>query len=337
MISFKNDYNELAHPVVLQKLLDAQGIQFNGYGLDAASEKAKSFISKHISTPVDIHFLVGGTNANKTIINHVLRPYEAVIATEIGHIQVHETGAIEANGNKILLVPPKDGKLTPEQVQEIVETHADEHMVIPKMVYISNTTEIGSIYSKSELEALYTKTKELGLWLFIDGARLGAAIMGDPTLSLDIIASLCDVFYIGGTKNGALFGEAVILVNDAIKTNFRHSIKRNGGLLAKGFVTGLQFEALFEKDCYFTCAKNAIESANYLKKGLHELNIRFFYESPTNQQFIYLPNSVIEQLAKEYAFETWIKGKTESVIRLVTSWATRLEHVDQLLQNLKQM
>jgi len=335
MISFKNDYNELAHPVVLQKLLDAQGIQFNGYGLDVASNQAKSLISKHISIPVDIHFLIGGTNANKTIINHVLRPYEAVIATDIGHIQVHETGAIEANGNKILLVSPKDGKLTPVQVQEIVETHADEHMVIPKMVYISNTTEIGSIYSKSELEALYKKTKELGLWFFIDGARLGAAIVADPTLSLDIIASLCDVFYIGGTKNGAMFGEAAVITNPKIQENFRHSIKRNGGLLAKGFVTGLQFEALFENDCYFTCAKNAIESANYLKQGLHNLHIRFFYESMTNQQFIYLPNETIDKLAKEYAFEIWIKGNQESVIRLVTSWATKPEHIDYLLKSLQ--
>lgn len=335
MISFKNDYNELAHPVVLQKLLDAQGTQFNGYGLDVASDQAKLLIAKHISIPVDIHFLIGGTNANKTIINHILRPYEAVIATEIGHIQVHETGAIEANGNKILLVPPKDGKLTPDQIQEIVETHTDEHMVIPKMVYISNTTEIGSIYSKSELETLYKTAKELGLWLFIDGARLGAAIMGDTTLSLDTIASLCDVFYIGGTKNGAMFGEAVVIVNPAIQANFRHSIKRNGGLLAKGFVTGLQFLALFENDCYFTCAKNAIDAANYLKKGLHDLDIRFFYESPTNQQFIYLPNETIEKLAKEYAFEIWIKGKQESVIRLVTSWATKRVHIDHLLISLQ--
>lgn len=335
MISFKNDYNEIAHPKVLEKLLSAQHVQFNGYGLDEHSDAAKRKISKHIQKEVDIHFLIGGTNANKTIINHILRPYEAVISTDIGHIEVHETGAIEANGNKIILVPAIDGKLTPTQVEQVVALHQDEHMVIPKIIYISNSTEIGSVYTRAELSALYDVSRKLGLYLFIDGARLGAAICAsDNTVTLNDIANLSDVFYIGGTKNGAMFGEAVVLVHPDIKQNFRHSIKRNGGLLAKGFVTALQFEALFEDDCYFSCAKHAISTAKTLTEKLEALQVKFYYKSPTNQQFIWLPNSVIHALSAEFAFETWIKENDQSVIRLVTSWATKYENIDIFIDTL---
>lgn len=335
MISFKNDYNEIAHPKVLEKLLTAQEKQFNGYGLDIHSTIAKEAIQKHINKDVDIHFLVGGTNANKTIINHILRPYEAVISTDIGHIEVHETGAIEAGGNKIILVPAIDGKLTPEQIEHVVALHQDEHMVIPKMVYISNSTEIGSIYSLEELTALYNITRRLDLFLFIDGARLGAAISAsNNTINLNHIANLSDVFYIGGTKNGAMFGEAVVLVHPNIKHNFRHSIKRNGGLLAKGFVTALQFEALFENDCYFSCANHAVQTAKILVDKLETLPVEFFYKSPTNQQFIWLPNSICLALSKEFAFETWVKEKDRSVIRLVTSWATKIENIDIFINTL---
>lgn len=336
MYSFRNDYSELAANEVFEFMMKSLNEQNIGYGLDKHTLNAKKLIRKHIKSDVEIHLLVGGTSCNKIIISHILKPYEAVIAPDSGHINVHEAGAIEANGHKIITVPAINGKITLEAVKEICSKHIDEHMVIPKMVYISNSTETGSIYTKSELEALYQLCKVLDLYLFIDGARLGLALTAESNdLSLNDVANLCDVFYIGGTKNGALLGEAVVLVNPNIRDNFRHSIKQNGGMLAKGFLLGIQFEALFENNLYFKLAYQANQKAKRLKEKLQDLNVQLAFDSPTNQQFITLSKNHIQALQENYDFEIWDDKGEEATIRLVTSWATSEEAVDKFIEDLK--
>jgi threonine aldolase len=336
MYSFRNDYSELAANEVFEFMMKSLNEQNIGYGLDKHTLNAKKLIRKHIKNDVEIHLLVGGTSCNKIIISHILKPYEAVIAPDSGHINVHEAGAIEANGHKIITVPAINGKITLEAVKEICSKHIDEHMVIPKMVYISNSTETGSIYTKSELEALYQLCKVLDLYLFIDGARLGLALTAESNdLSLNDVANLCDVFYIGGTKNGALLGEAVVLVNPNIRDNFRHSIKQNGGMLAKGFLLGIQFEALFENNLYFKLAYQANQKAKRLKEKLQDLNVQLAFDSPTNQQFITLSKNHIQALQENYDFEIWDDKGEEATIRLVTSWATSEEAVDKFIEDLK--
>lgn len=336
MYSFRNDYSELAANEVFEFMMKSLNEQNIGYGLDKHTLNAKKLIRKHIKNDVEIHLLVGGTSCNKIIISHILKPYEAVIAPDSGHINVHEAGAIEANGHKIITVPAINGKITLEAVKEICSKHIDEHMVIPKMVYISNSTETGSIYTKSELEALYQLCKVLDLYLFIDGARLGLALTAESNdLSLNDVANLCDVFYIGGTKNGALLGEAVVLVNPNIRDNFRHSIKQNGGMLAKGFLLGIQFEALFENNLYFKLANQANQKAKRLKEKLQDLNVQLAFDSPTNQQFITLSKNHIQALQENYDFEIWDDKGEEATIRLVTSWATSEKAVDKFIEDLK--
>jgi threonine aldolase len=338
MISFKNDYSELAHQNILDLMKDAASEQNNGYGLDDHSLKAASLIKKEISSNVDVHFLVGGTSCNKVVISHVLKPYQAVIAVESGHINVHETGAIEACGHKVITIIGNEGKAIAEQIRAVFYQHCDEHMVEPKMVYISNSTELGSIYSKQELQDLHQICQELNLYLYLDGARLAVALTANENdLTLNDIANLTDVFYIGGTKNGALLGEAVVIVNDHIKDSFRYSIKQNGGLLAKGFVAGLQFEGLFTNNLFFELGKHANQMAQSLKKGLIELNVKLAFDSPTNQQFITLDNQVINKLKEKYLFEEWEKFDNSTTIRLVTSWATSIKSVDYFLSDLEKI
>jgi threonine aldolase len=253
-----------------------------------------------------------------------------------GHINVHETGAIEACGHKLLTVKGTDGKITPQEIHELFRVHCDEHMVMPKMVYLSDSTEIGTIYTKKELTAISKTCKDLGLYLYLDGARLGVALTAkENDLMLNDIASLTDVFYIGGTKNGALIGEAVVIINPDLKEDFRFSIKQNGGLLAKGFLTGIQFEALFTDDLFFKLAQHANDTASALKEGLKALKVEFASNSPTNQQFIILDNDIITELEKHYLFETWEKNDDKSSIRLVTSWATDMNEVRMFLAFLK--
>lgn len=336
MISFKNDYSELAHPNIFKLMNEYSNQQFNGYGLDSISEKAKDKIKKYFSDEVDIHFMIGGTSVNRTFISHVLKPYEAVISAETGHINVHETGAIESTGHKILLVKTLDGKLKPKEIEDVFNNHVDEHMVIPKLVYISNTTEIGTLYTKEELKALSAKCKELDLYLYLDGARLGVALTNDSNnLSLNDINSLTDAFYLGGTKNGALIGEAIIIKNKLLQSNFRHSIKQNGGMLAKGYLIGIQFEALFTDNLFFEIGKKANDMAKYLANGLKKLNTEFLYPQVSNQVFITLNNSVVEELKTNFSFETWISGPEKSTIRLVTSWFTTTKFVDNFLSFIK--
>ena len=268
-----------------------------------------------------------------------MRPHQAVISANTGHILVHETGAIEATGHKIISVPSKDGKLVSEDIVNVLESHTDEHMVRPKLVYISNSTEIGTVYTKEELENLYNCCRENRLILFVDGARLGSALCAEGNeLTLEDMGRFSDAFYIGGTKNGALFGEALVIINESLKEDFRFHIKQKGGLLAKGRALGLQFFKLFENDLYFDLAKHANQMSKILSDGIRELGYKFLIDSTSNQVFPILPNEIIKKLEKNYAFYVWEKFDEEnSVIRLVTSWATPKEEVEAFVEELKKI
>ena len=277
---------------------------------------------------------MGGTQTNATAIAAFLRPYEAAIAAVSAHICVHETGAIEATGHKCIACPAVDGKLTPDAVRAAVAAHPDEHMVKPKLVYISQTTEIGTLYSLAEVEALRAVCDELGLWLYLDGARLASGLAaGGP--SLTDLGRLCDAFYIGGTKNGALFGEALVILNPALKPDFRYNIKQRGGMLAKGWLLGIQFEQLFQENRYVALADHANRMALKLKAGIAALGYPFFCDSVTNQQFPIFPDAIVEALKPDFDFEFSSKPDgTHTCIRLVTSWATPEANVDAFLEAL---
>lgn len=344
MIRFENDYTTGAHPKILQRLIDTNEEQTTGYGLDPYSARARELIRDFCQNDsVDIHFLVGGTQTNKTVIASILRPYQGVIAAHTGHIAVHETGAIEATGHKVLTVTSADGKLTAAQVQAVIDEHETDggrvHLVQPGMVYISHPAENGAIYSKAELQQLRDVCKKAGIPLFLDGARLGyglAAAQSDVTMA--DIAALCDVFYIGGTKVGAMFGEAVVIVNPALKKDFRYMMKQNGALLAKGRLLGIQFEVLFEDGLYVDISRQAVEQAMRIRAAFVEKGFALYEDSVTNQQFVILPNAVIEQLQQTYSFAFWEKYDDEHrVVRFCTSWATKAEHVEQLVRDIKEL
>ena len=342
MIRFECDYTEGAHERILKRLLETNEEQTPGYGVDDHCEKAKSYIKKACdSENADVHFLVGGTQTNTTVISSILRPHQGVIAATSGHIAVHETGAIEATGHKVLTLPSEDGKIRGEQVKELYDAHwgdsAPEHCVQPGMVYISQPTENGTIYSRSELEVLSGVCRECDLPLFIDGARLGYGLVAeDSDVSLADIAQLCDVFYIGGTKIGAMMGEAVVILNDALKKDFRYMIKQKGGLLAKGRMLGIQFETLFEDGLYFEISKHAIDMAMLLQKGLSEQGFSFQYHSTTNQQFPIIADRILQALSEKYTYSFWEKvDDTHTAVRFCTSWATKKENIEMLLQDIK--
>lgn len=334
MYSFRNDYSEGAHPKVLQALTETNLEQTCGYGLDPRCERARALIRTLCAAPgADVHFLVGGTQTNLLVIEALLKPYEAVIAAHTGHVNVHETGAIEGTGHKVVAVPSPDGKLTPALIESVPELHSNEHQVKPALVYVSNTTEIGTVYSKAELTALRQCCLKHGLLLFLDGARLGSALAcGD--LTLPDYAALTDAFYIGGTKNGALFGEALVFAKP--QEDFRWHMKRRGGMLAKGRLLGVQFQALLEDGTYLDAARHANALALRLRDGVAALGYPLPVESPSNQQFPVLPNEVIETLqAKGYEFEVdhAVDG-ANTQIRLVTSWATPERAVEDFLRDL---
>ncbi len=335
MYSFRNDYSEGAHPDILKRLLDMNQCQNVGYGEDALCEHAKQMLKEKLQCEdCDIHFLVGGTQANLTVIAAALRPYEAVIAVDSGHINVHETGAVEATGHKVLIADSVDGKITPEGIRKAVHLHEDEHMVKPAMVYISNATEIGTIYHREELTQIAEVCREYGLYLFMDGARMGAALAAeDNDVSFADLCTYCDVFYLGGTKNGALFGEAVVIVNDELKKDFRYMIKQRGGMLAKGWLLGVQFAALFEGNRYIEIAAHANRMAQKLQDAMEACGLPFFIKTTTNQIFPILPNMLIEELQKEYAFQVWeAMDETHTAMRFVTSWATEEKEVDRFIE-----
>jgi len=334
MYSFRNDYSEGAHPKVLKALSDTNFEQTRGYGLDPRCRKAAELIRSLCAAPeADVHFLMGGTQTNLLVIEALTKPYEAVIAAKTGHINVHETGAVEGTGRKILAFPSPDGKVTPAMVESAAELHGDEHMVKPAMVYISNTTETGTVYSGEELAALRRCCNKYGLLLFLDGARLGSAMAcGGP--SFPELAALTDAFYIGGTKNGALFGEALVLPKP--REDFRWYMKRRGAMLAKGRLLGVQFQALLEDGAYLSAARHANDLALRLRGGIAALGFSLPVESPSNQQFPVFPNDVIKGLQDlGYEFETdhaVDAGHTQ--IRLVTSWATPEQAVEDFLRDL---
>ena len=343
-VSFKNDYSELAHPQVLAKLASVESTQFEGYSLDVYSLKAVELIKEKIKAPqAAVHLVSGGTQANLTVISSILRPHEAVISCETGHIFTHETGAIEATGHKICAVKGENGKLTPKDIENVLTYHTDEHMVKPKLVFVSLSTELGSIYTKRELTEISGYCKEHKLYLHVDGARLGAGI-SSPVCDLDYsdIARLSDTFYIGGTKNGILFGEAIVICNEKLQEDFRYYIKQKGGLLAKGASIGLQFLALLEKessdvhDLYDELAMKANAMAMELAGGIKELGYEFFSEPETNQIFPIFPNSIVSLLREYYDFHDWADaGEDKKAIRLVVSWATKLETIEKFLRDLK--
>lgn len=338
MIYFNSDYLEGAHPALMAKLNETNMVQTVGYGEDEYCAAARVKIQNACQAPeADVHFLVGGTQTNTTVIAAVLRPWQGVLCAVSGHINCHEAGAIESTGHKVITLPTTNGKITAQQVQEYVEWHRNdestEHIVQPGMVYISYPTEGGTLYSKAELTELYDVCRRYGLPLFIDGARLGYGVMADGAdLTLPEIAHLCDVFYIGGTKVGALFGEAVVIMNPALKKDFRFIMKQRGGRMAKGRLLGIQFDVLFTDDLYTKISKNAIDTANALKKGLAAKGYRFFMDSPTNQVFVILDNAQLAALEGRAKFGFWEKfDDSHTVVRIATSWATRMEEIEQLI------
>ncbi len=342
MIRFENDYSEGAHPRVLQALIDTNTAQTPGYGVDTYCESARATIRRICGREdIDVHFLVGGTQTNTIAICAALRPHQGVIAATTGHIAVHESGAIEATGHKVITLPSKDGKITAEQVASLVKAHREdatcEHMVQPAMVYISQPTENGTVYTLPELDALWSCCQSLGLLLFIDGARLAYALTSPAAgMTLPELAARCDAFYIGGTKVGALFGEALVIANREMGRDFRYILKQHGAMLAKGRLLGVQFDTLLTDGLYFEIGERANAQALRLQKALLEMGVPLRYDSPTNQQFPILPDSVLSRLSEKYAFSHWEKTDvTHSAVRFCISWATRDEDVDALISDLR--
>lgn len=344
MILFNCDYNEGAHENILKRLCETNLEQTIGYGEDHYCAQAATKIKELCcDTTVDVHFLVGGTQTNLTVIDAALRSHQGVLCADTGHINVHETGAIEACGHKVLGLPSSDGKITAKQIEDAYLAHKNndsfEHMVQPKMVYISFPTELGTIYSKEELEAISSVCRTNHLFLFVDGARLGYGLAAaDNDVTLSDLAALTDVFYIGGTKQGALFGEAVVISHPDLQQDFRYFIKQKGGMLAKGRLLGLQFLTLLEDNLYMTLASHADRLADKLRDALQQNGYSFLVESRTNQIFPIMQDSVLAELGKKYSYSYDHRvDEAHSAVRFCTSWATREEAVDQLIADIQSL
>ena len=339
---FNSDYTEGCHPAVLEKLVQTNMEQTDGYGLDPYCDEARKLIREAFACPnADVHFLVGGTQTNLTVICAALRPHQAVYGAVPSHINTHEAGAIEHVGHRVLPLPSEDGKLTAEQIRhewKMYDTDPSrEHWAQPKMVYISQPTEIGSMYSKKELQDLYQACKDCGLYLFVDGARLGY-VLGAPDNDMTAadLAANCDVFYIGGTKCGALLGEAVVIPDPKLIPHFFTIIKQHGALLAKGRIAGIQFGELFTDGLYLRIGKPAMEAAEQIKDALKKYGYQLSLDTPTNQIFCIVSNEVMKKIAQDVEFGFWEKyDETHSVIRFATSWATTMEDTQKLIQILE--
>jgi len=338
MIRFDSDYMEGAHPAVMEALVRANSVQTPGYGEDEFCERAAALIRSRISMDgAAVHFLVGGTQTNRTVIVSLLRPHQGVVSAESGHIAVHETGAIENGGHKVLPLPAVNGKISGQAVDALCEAHFSdpsfEHMVQPGMVYISNPTEIGTVYTRSELEELHSVCRRRRMPLYIDGARLGCALVSSACdYTLAEMARMCDVFTIGGTKLGALFGEAVVFTDPDLGTDFRYFIKQNGGMLAKGRLLGIQFEALMTGELYEDISRHEVGLAMRLREGLRERGWDFLVDSPTNQQFPILPDAVLDSLSGRFGFSRWQDmGGGMTAVRFCTGWAASQDQIDDLL------
>ena len=344
MIYFHNDYSEGCHEKVLAALTRTNLEQTPGYGEDHYCAEAADLIRKACNAPeMAVHFLVGGTQANLTVIDAALRPHQAAVSADLGHINSHETGAVEATGHKVMALPSVDGKITAEQVARLVEEHyasaSFEHTTQPKLVYISSPSELGTLYSLAELEALSATCHAKGLYLFLDGARLGYGLAAsDNDVTLADLARLCDVFYIGGTKVGALFGEAVCITNPALKEDFRYLIKQHGGMLAKGRLLGVQFKALFKDGLYFELGHHAVAMANKIRATMEELEIPSFVYGTTNQIFPVLSDELLAKLEKEFTFVEQERVRpTHRAVRFCTSWATTEENTEALCACLRRL
>ena len=337
MIRFDSDYTEGCHPRVLDALVRTNMEQTPGYGLDEHCERARALIRSVCAAPeADVHFLVGGTQTNATVIAAALRPWQGVLSPDTGHINCHETGAIEAGGHKVLTLPHENGKITAEQLRRAVDAlRADgnyEHIVQPGMVYISQPTEYGTLYTKPELEAISAVCREWNLPLMLDGARLAYALAADETLTLADYARCCDVFTIGGTKCGLLFGEAVVITRADLKPDFRNLIKQRGAMLAKGRLLGVQFETMFEDGLYLECGRHGIAEARRIRGALLARGLDLAFDSPTNQLFVLLTPAQRDKLQRDFAIGCWdTTGGERDAYRLCTSWATKPEAVDGLL------
>lgn len=344
MIKFSCDYAEGAHIRILNRLIETNDEQTATYGLDYHSDNARGYIKKLCDCEgADVHFISGGTQANLIVISSILRPYQGVIAANTGHIATHETGSIEATGHKVLEIFSRDGKLTAEGIKNLHTAHYTdpnlEHTVQPAMVYISHPTESGTCYTKAELEAISAVCHELNLPLFLDGARLGYGIAApNSELTIADIARLCDVFYIGGTKVGAMFGEAVVITNPLYQRDFRYHIKQKGAMMAKGRMMGIQFETLFEDGLYFDISKQAVALAMRLKSALADMGFEFLYDTYANQIFPIFDDNLTEKMQGDYEFSAWEKvSEGKSAVRLCTSWCTKAENVEQFIEDLKKL
>jgi threonine aldolase len=339
MYNFKNDYAVGAHPNILNKLIETNFVSQLGYGEDEYSVEAKNILKQKMGNPkAEIFFLSGGTQTNLIAISFLLRVHEAVISAKTGHISANETGAIEATGHKVITVETIDGKLNPQNISAVLDEYTMQpHVVKPKMVYISNSTEIGTVYTKNELEELSTFCKSKALLLYLDGARIGHALMAENSeITLSDISKLTDVFYIGATKNGALIGEALIFNEPSMSFEFEFSLKQKGAMLAKGRLLAIQFIELFKSNLYFDLAKHANSMAMKIADTMHNLGYQFLTTSTTNQIFPILPNEIIEELSKKYLFYVWKKiDDKQSAIRIITSWATEENQVLEFINDIK--
>ncbi len=341
MTQFTCDYTEGAHEAILRRLFETNLEQTAGYGEDPYCDRARRLIRDLCRDDrLDVHFLVGGTQTNTTVIAAALRPHQGVIAAASGHINVHESGAIESTGHKVLAVPSRDGKLSALDVRRVYQAHWEdetrEHMVQPGMVYLSQPTENGTLYSLAELTDLWETCQDLGLFLYIDGARLGYGLMSPACdMTLPDLARRCDAFSLGGTKQGLLFGEALVLSHPALKRDFRYFIKQRGGLLAKGRLLGVQFCAILENGLYFDLARHADQLALDLRRAFEDRGYEMLYDSRTNQQYPILPDALLAALEKDFAFAFWAKPDGEhTAVRVCTSWATEASAVKDLIRAL---
>ncbi len=338
-LAFASDYMEGAHPAILQRLAEINMVKSAGYGFDTFSESAREKIRAACSAPeADVYFLAGGTQTNAVMIGTMLRPYQGVIAAETGHVSLHEAGAIEFGGHKVLTLPHHDGKISAGELEAYLKAYwADEnheHMVMPGMVYLSQPTEYGTLYSLNELRRISEICRESGILLYLDGARLAYALACPGNdVTLPDLAALCDAFYIGGTKCGALFGEAVVIPRHDLIPHLFTMIKQNGALLAKGFIAGVQFETLFTDGLYMKNGRNAIEAADRIRKALEEKGYEFAFRTPTNQIFIVLGKARAAALSEKVTMGFWENiGEDRCVMRIATSWATRADDVDRLIE-----
>ena len=339
--SFKNDYAEGAHPRILETLIQSNLIQQNGYGFDDYSESAANIIKQKINNPNSKVFLVsGGTQANLIVISAFLRPHESVVSAATGHIFTNESGAIEATGHKVHAIETSNGKIDSEDIQKILDVHQNKpHQVKQKMVYISNSTEVGTIYSKKELVDMYQFCQEKDLYLFVDGARLGHALTAETNdLTLEDFGKYSDAFYLGGTKNGALIGEAIIINNESLQEEFGFHLKQKGAMLAKGRLLGIQFQELMKDDLYFDLARHANQQAMKIKEAFKQIGCEFLSETFTNQIFPILNLSQIEKLSVNFDFYVWKKlSEEKSAVRLITSWATSNDIIEKFITEIKNL